>query len=249
MNDSSGSEQFPRRLLEKEARRILDRALELDHVNGPHMSMENLRTIARELGISDEALNTAMHETLQAPAASGARSVPAPDDYHSAGEESWFSRWWGGRREKWSTRLQWLTKLSLPIGLATGVVIAKSGQDHIIDRDGAVLFLLFLAFVWGGLLSWRPSRSTAAQIVSLSFLFWLGLFFGGNLTGWFVFGSGRMIEFISVLTAMSFGLSLAVGVCVTLVVALVKQFMPRDSTSTHASARSDALDHFAVTTR
>ena len=51
------------RLPEATAKRILDRAIEIDGQRSTLMSIESLRSIAREMGVSDESLDEAIRES------------------------------------------------------------------------------------------------------------------------------------------------------------------------------------------
>ncbi len=224
----------PRQLPEAEAKKILDRAMELDHFRGPMMTMENLRTIARELGISDDSLRGALDESMRATQRrSQSRTQPVTDE--SAREEVHsVSKWFGWSRESWSKGLRFLTRATLPLGLISGAFTLVWARLLGFDPELGFTILSLIALMWAGLIAIRPRKSTTVQNIALTVLYWVGFFAGAVAVNPEPHDFSEMMR----ITVMLCTGAIAVGIVVTAATGLVR-FLTPGGTSSSGSAGDD----------
>jgi hypothetical protein len=199
------SEQsLPSRIRETLARQVLDRAMELDHEHGPHMTLDNVRSIASELGISDESLQLALVETLRGAEAESV--APNPPGIWSRFSRA-LSRLTERVHSRWRGRIRLAAALALPFGASVGALLAASGQVRVFAPVtvllwgvSALLPVLFLVF--------RPRGMRVGLPIGTGALYWVGWGLGVVLV------AGRYYPAIGRVSVMLALLTTAVGLTV-----------------------------------
>jgi hypothetical protein len=178
--------------------RILDRAIEIDAQCRSLSSLDNIRAVARELGVSDQALEQAIREC-------------ARESRHAVQDGSRGSAGAAARRGM----TQWLRsrlRAAIPLGLIGGAMMGALAARGGVDRESGLLALSLTACAVGVACGLRPLRkSTFLDSVGASVGFWTA-FLAGTLP-FSLWNPRDILEgFALILLFLSGSISVALGI-------------------------------------
>jgi hypothetical protein len=164
------SEQMPEDFGQEAADRILRRAIELESERGARVSLEQLRSVARDVGVSDAALEKALSEF------EGAGHDAPPRQRRRRGLFGRFLDWARARRPAPPNWVKLIQLAALPAGmiccLTAWVLIQRNALSEVAVDSMLVACVLLAA----AMMAARPRRSGIAGGVVTNLLFWIGFF-------------------------------------------------------------------------